>query len=126
MLNTLFSNTVYVRLKRNQIRLRHLESGDENTVQADPPFTSERMLVGDFTAAEHALKKAMKGFGKKGFFSAAPRMLIQPLEKIEGGLCQIEERVLREMALGAGASKAVVWVGPELIDSQVKDKLIGK
>ena len=123
MCNTFFSNTVYVRGNRNQLRLKHLESGDEITVKADPVFTSERLLVGDFAAAEHALKKAMKGFGQTGIFKTSPRMLIQPLEKIEGGLCQVEERIFREIARGAGASKVIVWVGAELIDSQVKDKL---
>jgi len=34
--------------------------------------------------------------------------------------------VLREVAIGAGASKVVVWVGHELSDAEVRDKLNGK
>jgi hypothetical protein len=123
MLNTLFPNTLYVRIKQDQFRIRHLESGEDRTVRADPPFTSQRMLVGDFTAAEHALKVSLKEISKGRIFSVAPQVVIQPLEKMEGGLCEIEKRILHEIAMGAGASKVVVWVGPDLSDAQVKEKL---
>ena len=123
MLSALFPNTVYVRIKRDQFQIRHLESGVDKTVLANPPFTSQRMLIGDFTAAERALKVSLKEIAKGRIFSIAPHVVIQPLEKIEGGLCEIEERIIREIAIGAGASKVVVWVGPELSDSQVKEKL---
>ena len=123
MLNALFPNTVYVRVRADQFQTRHLESGETKTVRADPPFTSQRMLIGDFSAAEHALKVSLKEIARGGFFSVAPHVVIQPLDKIEGGLCEIEKRIIREIAIGAGASKVVVWVGPELTDSQVKEKL---
>ena len=126
MLNALFPNTVYVRVKRNQFRIRHLESGVDTTVQAGIPFTTQRMLIGDFTAAAQALKQALKEAAKGRILPVAPHVLIQPLEMIEGGLCQIEERIIREIAMGAGASRVVVLVGPELSDSQVKEKLRGK
>ena len=48
------------------------------------------------------------------------RLLANP---IEGGLSEVEERALREVAIGAGASKGVVWVGHELSDAEVRDKL---
>jgi hypothetical protein len=44
----------------------------------------------------------------------------------EGGLSEVEERVLKEVAIGAGASKVVVWVGRELSDGEVREKLNGK
>ncbi len=126
MLCALFPNTVYVRVKRNQFRIRHLESGVDTTVPAGMPFTTQRMLIGDFTAAAQALKHALKEVAMGRIHPVAPHVLIQPLEMIEGGLCQIEERIFREIAIGAGASRVVVWVGPELSDFQVKEKLSGK
>jgi len=53
-------------------------------------------------------------------------VLIQPLELIDGGLSEIEARILHELAIGSGASKVVVWVGAELSDTEVKQKLNGK
>lgn len=45
------------------------------------------------------------------------------MERCEGGLSQVEERVLHELAAGAGARKVVVWVGAELSDGEVLAKL---
>jgi len=45
---------------------------------------------------------------------------------IEGGLSEVEERALREVAMAAGASKVVVWVGHELSDAEVRDMLSDK
>jgi rod shape-determining protein MreB len=126
MLDSLFTRNTYVRVKRNQFRVRNLESGADTTFQAPTPFTSVRMLVGDFTAARHALKTALHDIVKGGIIPVRSRVLIQPLELIEGGLSEIEERILREVAIGAGASKVVVWVGSELTDAEVKEKLNGK
>jgi hypothetical protein len=44
----------------------------------------------------------------------------------EGGLSEIEDRIFRELAIGAGARRISVWVGPELSDAEVKDKLNAK
>ncbi len=126
LLTTLFPNPVYVRVRRNQLRIRHVESGAETTFQADVPFSTERMLIGEFSAAEHALKTALKQAEAGRYLRMPSQILIQPLELTNGGLSQIEERVFREVAMGAGASKALIWVGPELSDSEVKDKLNGK
>ncbi|MGE5523882.1 MAG: hypothetical protein ACM3SS_09200 [Rhodospirillaceae bacterium] len=126
MLSAFFSSNVYVRVNRNQFRLRHIESGTDTTVQSDTPFTTQRLLIGDFTAAERTLKAALKRVVNSRLISISPRVLIQPLEMIEGGLSQVEDRVLREVAIGAGASKVIVWVGSELADSDVTEKLNGK
>ena len=63
---------------------------------------------------------------KSKIFAVSPQVLIQPLEMLEGGLSEVEERVLKEIAIGAGASKVVVWVGRELSDAEVREKLNGR
>jgi len=52
-----------------------------------------------------------------------PRVLIQPLEMTEGGLSEVEDRLFRELALGAGARKVVIWVGKELSVIEAQEKL---
>jgi hypothetical protein len=84
------------------------------------------MLIGEFTAAEQALKAALKNAEKDRLLRLPPQILMHPLEMIEGGLSQIEQRIFLEVAKGAGASKATVWLGPELSDEEVKRKLSGK
>jgi len=126
LIEKIFPNAVYVRVRRNEFRIRHVESGVDTTFQAVAPFSTVRMLIGEFTAAEQAFKAALKNAEKDRLFRPAPQILMHPLEMIEGGLSQIEERTFLEVALGAGASKAMVWLGPELSDDEVKRKLGGK
>ena len=122
----MFSNTVYVRIGRNQFRVRHVESGADTTVAASTPFTTTRLLIGQFVAAEESLKDALKQIATGRLFAPSPGVVMHPLEMVEGGLSEIEERTFQEVAIGAGAGKAVVWVGRELSDAEVKEKLRGK
>src|SRR4051812_21170099 len=126
MLGALFANHAYIQVRRNEFRIRRLESGTDTTVQARTPFTTERMLIGDFASAAETLKTALKSCIKGRIFVVAPRVVIHPMEMTEGGLSQIEERVFREIAIGAGASRVVVWTGPELDDQQVRQKFDGR
>jgi rod shape-determining protein MreB and related proteins len=122
----MFSRTVYVRVNKNQFRVRDVESGVDTTVIATEPFTTRRLLIGQFGTAQNLLKNAFSQIAKGGFLALPPQVVIHPLELIDGGLSEIEDRVLREIAIGAGASKAVVWVGHELSDAEVKEKIRGK
>ncbi len=122
----MFSNTVYVRVGRNQFRVKHIESGADTTVVASTPFTTTRLLIGQFVAAEQALKSALKQVATGRLFAVSPAVVMHPMEMVEEGLSEIEERTLQEVAIGAGAGKAVVWVGRELSDSEVKEKLSAK
>jgi len=126
MLTGFLANPLYVRVRKNQFRVRRLESAKEATFDAQPPFTTARLLIGQFQAAENVLKRAVKEMSKGGIFAVSPQVLIQPLEMLEGELSEVEERALREVAIGAGASKVVVWVGHELSGAEVRDKLSGK
>lgn len=125
MLTAFFANTAYVLVKNNQFRVRHLESNAEATFDAQPSFTTTRLLIGEFRVAESLLKRALQQVSNRGFFSVAPCVVIQPIEMIQGGLSEVEERVFREVAVGAGASKVVVWVGSQLSDAEIKAKLYG-
>ncbi|GGP74680.1 hypothetical protein [Shewanella ulleungensis] len=84
--------------------------GRSMTFYAKEPFTTTRLLIGKFFVAESFLKNALKEFGAISFFKRAPKITIQPHEFLEGGLSDIEDRVLREIALGAGAREAHVVV----------------
>jgi rod shape-determining protein MreB len=92
-------------------------------VQAPEPFTTSRCLIGQFVRAETLLKEALKRLPKDGFLRLATRIVIHPVDMVEGGLSEVEERVFREIALGTSAAKVVVWVGHPLSDAEVKEKL---
>ena len=82
------------------------------------PFNHPRTLVADFTVAEQLLKEFVRRMQSNSWFALAPRMVMHPLGSPAGGFTQVERRALREMALGAGASEVVLWVGRELSDQE--------
>ncbi len=122
MIGALFTNTVYVKVRSNQYDLRHVERGKSASVTATSPFTTDRMLIGQFTEAEKTLKSGLNKLFEERWFTPKPNIIIHPLEKTEGGLSQVEERVLLEVAAGAGARRTIVWVGHELSDQEALSK----
>ena len=113
-------NTIYVKIYENRIHIRNIDDRKEIELSAASTFTTERLLIGNFTVAQTLLKKGIKIVMGKKFF--APFILMHPIEKIEGGLSQVEERVLKDLAIIAGAQKIVLWVGHELTDKDVLQK----
>ena len=126
MLITRLSDFLYVRIRKNRVTVRHPRSGREVTLDAVKPFTTTRLLIGEFRAAEETFAMAIKSALPRSWFRPSPVVVVHPLEMIEGGLSEIEERILKEVFLGIGAVKSVVWVGPELSDAEVEAKAFGK
>lgn len=122
VLKQFFNNTVYVRVRFNSLRIRHIEQKKELEVTATQAFSHQRLLVGSFTNAANTLREAMRKLVGRSLFQPSPVIVIQPLEKLEGGLTEVEERLLKEMALSAGARKVAVWAGHELTDAEVTAK----
>lgn len=107
------------------MNLRHLQSGRELHLQADPAFSNQRLLVANFSAAQQLLQRCVDELLPKRFLrlSLPPQLLIQPLEHLEGGLSQVEERILLELGLGCGARKVRLHLGNELDNAGVLAKL---
>lgn len=78
------------------------------------PFSHPRVLVNNFQKAEKILQHAFRYVHKSKFFAPSPRVVVQPMEKIEGGLTDVEERVFRELCLSAGAREVFLHVGEQL------------
>jgi rod shape-determining protein MreB len=92
--------------------------GHERVVVVNP-FLHPRALLADFQVAEKVLAYAFAKVYKRGIFRRGPTVVFQPLEMLEGGLTQIEQRAFHELCLGAGAEKFTGWVGPELSDDEI-------
>src|SRR5690349_16304684 len=105
----MMSRTLYVRIRRNKLTLRAIESGAEVEVSPATAFTTQRLLVGHFANAETALKAGFRNAMGSGWFKPSPDVVMHPLEMTEGGLSEIEDRILRELAIGAGARRVSVW-----------------
>lgn len=119
------TRSIYVQIQEDAVVARNLADGRSIKRNASPPFSHPRMLIGDFSAAQ-ACFKAIVAEARGGGMALRTKVLMHPLEKIEGGLTQIEERVLQELAVGAGASIVKIWVGKQLSDDEALSKLSGQ
>lgn len=88
------------------------------------PFSHPRALLNDFFVAEKLLQHSFHLLLGKKFISPAPLVVIQPMEKIEGGLTMIERKAFTELALGAGAREVALHQGIELSASNFDFKKI--
>lgn len=118
----MFASAVYVKIYRDRFWARHIQSGTSSEATPTRPVSTKRLLVGDFTTAQQCLKKLIVSVSKKGLIPIAPRILIQPMEMIEEGISESEEKLLIELAFMAGARDVKVYSGIELSD----DEVIGK
>ena len=120
MISQFFNKTVYVKVYENRFVVKLIGSEQVPvTLMSHEKFTTTRLLVGEFAIAEKLLTKGIKDLFQNSSFSPSPLIVIQPMEKTEEGLSQVEKRILKELAAGAGARQVVVWVGDELSDDQV-------
>lgn len=95
---------------------RMVVSFEGQTVTFNAPFSSVRLLVGDFAQAEFCLRNALKEMNAFGLFRLRkPRLRMYPKERTEGGLSEIEKRILLEVGLGAGAQKVEVFLDGKAI-----------
>lgn len=108
-------------VRKNHIEVMNLKDGA--TAAGSAAFTTTRLLVGEFKAAEELLARLIKEVKSSGLFSAQPALLIQPLEMTEGGLSTVEERVFLELGAGAGARHVKLHLGTKL-DQQAAIALI--
>jgi rod shape-determining protein MreB len=73
------------------------------------------LLVGNFEKAEKVLMQGVREVLPSKLFTPNPVVIIHPMEKLEGGGADIECKMYRELALGAGAWKVHIHVG-EVLD----------
>lgn len=124
MLNTLFNCMLYVKIYKNKIVVKNLSDNlSPQMFTPDISFTTTRLLIGIFAPAVQCLTQAVSSSAPNLWLKFNTAMLIQPMEMIDGGLSEIEDKILRECALGAGARKVTVWVGAELSNDKAIEKI---
>ena len=73
-------------------------------------FSSERLLIANFNETAATLMKAVKELPKPGLFPSPPAfILMHPLAIISGGLSQVEDRVLRDLAATCARAATCGW-----------------
>jgi rod shape-determining protein MreB len=96
------------------------EAASSQAAELVNPFLHPRTLLGDFTVGEQLLKAFLRRLKGNAWYLPSPRIVFHPLGTPAGGFTQVERRGFRDMAVGAGASDVVLWVGRELSDQEVQ------
>ena len=117
-----FKSTVYVTVQNNRFDLLRVEDSKTLTVRSTEPFDNVRQAIANFQLAEVVLCKAFKDLYDNKIWLASPVVIMHQLVKTEGGLSQVEKRVLAELALSAGGKEFHIWEGPRLTIDQIKNK----
>ena len=118
------SHTLYIQVFDNKLVIRHLGKNIEVSSTAELPFSSTRLLVGDFTAAAAHFKKSIaQCIAKASRFNFGFNAVVHPRDKIDGGLSQVEERTLMVLMNMSGARKIHIHLGHVLSDAEVVEKL---
>lgn len=101
---TLFKSVpVYIKIYTDKIEITNLISGVSVSRSAIEKFSNERLVVANFQNAEMLVRSVLKELLQiKSFLQPSLRMLIHQLEKLEGGLSQVEIRALRDIGEIAG------------------------
>lgn len=142
----LFSNTLYVQLWQDRIRIVNtdtqasfdevpyialrspdtkqkiisavgneaLKLKNDSRFVVTNPFAHPRILISDFVLADKVLRYGFHQVQQIRFIPPSPLVVLHPMEKLEGGITQVEVRALQEIALSAGAREARVHVGNPL------------
>ncbi|OOE43334.1 MULTISPECIES: hypothetical protein [Salinivibrio] len=95
-------NHVHLQIKKGEVKATHLET-DSSIVRTCAALSHPRTLMGEFFAIERCLKEVLDELLPKSIFSLSPIAIVQFIEKIEGGITNVEVRAFREATLGAGA-----------------------
>jgi len=59
-MSQVFGTDIYIRITRNLFRVKNLKSGREAQGIPATPFSTTRLLVGNFEPAQRALKSALE------------------------------------------------------------------
>ncbi|MES2624788.1 MAG: rod shape-determining protein MreB [Pseudomonadota bacterium] len=99
---------------------------EDAVTQVTNPFSHPRMLVGDFVLATKILQHVLLNIPGKKLFRPSPIVVIHPMDKVEGGQSEVEIRILKELAMGAGARKAYVYLGAPLSTANFDLELVAR
>ncbi|HEU4902570.1 MAG TPA: hypothetical protein VFT06_07245, partial [Flavisolibacter sp.] len=91
---------VYVKVYPDKIEIINLKTGAAVARSPLQPFSSSRMVVADFGRAEILSRQLTK---ELGLANKSLNVLIQQMQVWEGGLSEVEKRVLRDLAEQIGA-----------------------
>jgi rod shape-determining protein MreB len=116
---------LYVQVLVDRVCVRLLGASSAAEQHASAPFSHPRMLLGTFTAARDLLIPLVKQHSGSWLTRDLRRIhvLMHPMERMDGGLSEIERRAFRELGFAIGARHVVLWIGKPLSSDEALEVL---
>ena len=116
------THTLYIRLLTNKVTIRSIEKDITIEREAVNPFSNQRMVLADFLNAEEFIRQIINEMYNHKRYIPSFKVIIQPIEKIEGGISPVEERSFNDLAMHIGAKYVFIHRTKEILDdSRVKE-----
>tara|TARA_B110000211_G_C14028753_1_gene531093 strand:- start:491 stop:931 length:441 start_codon:yes stop_codon:yes gene_type:complete len=114
--------TLYVRLCRNKLEVRCIETKANIIKSSSIDFSNDRLLIADFLIAEEFLMELIDDvLDQKGnFLQKKIQIVLQPIDRNIATFCSVERKTCRDFAEFSGASKLWLCLDQSLLtDDQV-------
>lgn len=125
MFNFKKRKTLYIRLYTNIVFIRDVESKKELKREATKPFSSSRLLFADYEQGEEFLIQTIKEL-----FEGEPvssfNIILQPMEKIEGGLSSVEKRAFIDSMQHIGGKSIIIYDKTNLLSDDMVLEIVKK
>lgn len=121
-----FISILYIQIWEHRIRITRFPDGEvfDRIPPTDlNPFSHPRTLLSNFSRAEAFIRQCISEATGNRPVKTSPIVVMHPMEKLDGGLTQIERRAFLELGYGAGAREVHVHTGQPL--NQVTRETLG-
>ena len=98
---------LYVKLYSNKIEITNLDNEQSICKNAANNFSTSRIVVSNFHNAHMLMQEILKELGVRKRFRTI-KIVIQQMEKMEGGLSDIEKRAILDLAEQSGSIRTII------------------
>src|SRR5690554_7616089 len=78
IIQKLFTTDLYIKVRKNRFEAKNLSFNEDwQAINAEQPFTTERMLIGTFSVAEPLLTQLITNVTPRSFIRQSLRVVIQ-------------------------------------------------
>lgn len=108
MINPFKKEVIYIKLFENKIDLKHIETGRTYKRESLQKFSNERLLIAKPSVAIAFIREVLKEVFAKSLIDPKLTVLLQPMEKIEGGISETEMMIFNDLVQQIGGKYAFI------------------
>ncbi len=117
---------LYVKLMKNRIEVKHIQSGKIISKSAEKPFSNDRLIIAYYENAESLMKSIIDELFIEKIFHRPNFFLLQLIDKDITEITPTESRIYQDFAAFGGASKVKIYPTQENLSDDEVLKFLGK